>query len=183
MRRRITRRDALKLVAGGAAGVGLGLQGASRSKPNFVVFMTDDQRQDAMSAYGNSILRTPNMDRIASGGVRFTQAFVTNALCGPSRASFLTGLYSHAHGVISNGDSPAFEAQKGIASQETYVAALRRAGYRTGLVGKWHLRSKPSESGFEDWVIFPWQGEYYDPEMIANGAAAEDAGPRRGRRR
>jgi arylsulfatase A-like enzyme len=177
MKRRITRRDALKLMAGGTAGASLGLRTAAREKPpNIIVFMTDDQRQDAMSVYGNAILSTPNMDRIASGGVRFTQAFVTNALCGPSRASFLTGLYSHAHGVISNGDSPAFESQKGIASQETYVAALRRAGYRTGLVGKWHLRSRPSESGFEDWVIFPWQGEYFDPEMLANGAPVKMRG-------
>jgi len=177
MRRRITRRDAMKLVAAGAAGAGLGLRGAAGAKrPNFVVFMTDDQRQDAMSAYGNSLLRTPNMDRIASGGVRFTEAFVTNALCGPSRASFLTGLYSHAHGVISNGDSPPFASQQGIASRETYVSALRRSGYRTGLVGKWHLRSKPSESGFEDWVIFPWQGDYNDPDMIANGAPVKMRG-------
>ncbi len=170
-------------MAASTAGAGLGLGGARASpertaarRPNVVIFMTDDQRQDAMSAYGNKILRTPNMDRIAAEGVRFTESFVTNALCGPSRASFLTGLYSHAHGVISNGDSPAFESQKGIAESTTYVELLRRAGYRTAIVGKWHLRSSPPESGLEHWVIFPWQGEYNDPDMIANGAVVKMRG-------
>lgn len=120
-----------------------------------------------MSVAGNRILRTPNMDRIATEGVRFTEAFVTNSLCGPSRASFLTGLYSHAHGVISNGDSPAFRDQKGLEGKTTYVETLRRAGYFTGLAGKWHLKSAPED--FDRWIIFPWQGEYKDPEMIANG--------------
>ena len=76
--------------------------------------MSDDQRQDAMGAYGNSILKNPHMDRLAAEGVRFDQAFVTNSLCGPSRASILTGLYSHAHGVTTNGDGPAFVNQPGL---------------------------------------------------------------------
>jgi arylsulfatase A-like enzyme len=134
--------------------------------PNVVFIMTDDQRQDAMSAYGNPVLRTPHMDRIAAEGIRFDRAFVTNALCAPSRVSFLTGLYAHAHGVFTNGDGPQFYNGPGV-THSTFVERLRAAGYHTGLVGKWHLKSKPT--GFESWVIFPWQGDYSDPEMIANG--------------
>jgi arylsulfatase A-like enzyme len=135
-----------------------------------IFIMTDDQRQDSMSAYGNSILETPNMDRIGAGGIRFTEAFVTNSLCAPSRASFLTGLYSHEHGIISNGDGPQFYNGPGLREdQPTFVHLLQKAGYHTGLAGKWHLKSRPS--GFDQWVIFPWQGEYDDPEMIANGVS------------
>src|SRR5690554_4645135 len=78
------------------------LQAADR--PNLVVFMTDDQRWDTMSCAGNKIIKTPGMDRIANEGVRFRNAFVTNSLCAPSRATLLTGLYSHTHGVIDNKD-------------------------------------------------------------------------------
>jgi arylsulfatase A-like enzyme len=121
-----------------------------------------------MSAYGNRILRTPNMDRIAAGGVRFTEAFVTSSLCAPSRASILTGLYAHAHGVTTNGDGPQFYNGPGLREdQPTFVQRLRAAGYYTGLAGKWHLKSAPV--GFDEWVTFPWQGEYEDPDMIAQG--------------
>jgi arylsulfatase A-like enzyme len=178
---RINRRDTLRLLGVSAAGLTLPVwsrrahgKDAPASRPNVVVIMTDDQRQDAMSVAGNPILKTPQMDRIAREGVRFTEAFVTNSLCGPSRASFLTGLYSHAHGVISNADSPAFRTQKGLENQETFVETLRRSGYFTGLAGKWHLRSAPA--GFDQWIIFPWQGDYTDPEMIANGMSVKMRG-------
>src|SRR5438093_10301910 len=90
------RRAALRTIAGAAtAGPLLRLSAdESSNRPNILFVMTDDQRHDAMGVAGNPILRTPNMDRIAAEGVRFTQAFVTNSLCGPSRASVLTGLYS-----------------------------------------------------------------------------------------
>jgi arylsulfatase A-like enzyme len=176
MAERLSRRDALRVIGGVLAGVPLaktpgGVLGRrARGAPNVVFIMTDDQRQDAMSAYGNEILKTPNMDRIGAGGVRFTEAFVTNSLCAPSRASILTGLYSHAHGVITNGGGPEFYNQPGLrADQLTFVHLLRQAGYHTALVGKWHLRSAPS--GFDEWVIFPDQGMYHDPAMIANGVA------------
>jgi arylsulfatase A-like enzyme len=164
----LTRRDALKAL--GCALASLPFRGDAQDlpPPNVIFIMTDDQRQDAMSAYGNPILKTPNMDRIGAEGIRFTEAFVTNSLCAPSRVSFLTGLYSHAHGVISNGDGPQFYNSPGIREdQPTFVQILQRAGYHTGLVGKWHLKSRPT--GFDQWVIFPWQGEYEDPDMIANG--------------
>ena len=169
----LTRRAALRVIGGVLAGAPLVTESArsrprARSAPNVVFIMTDDQRQDAMSAYGNAILKTPNMDRVGAGGVRFTEAFVTNSLCAPSRASVLTGLYSHAHGVITNGGGPEFYNQPGLRDDQlTFVHLLRQAGYHTALVGKWHLRSLPS--GFDEWVIFPGQGDYQDPEMIANG--------------
>ena len=174
MTRPISRRDALRVLGTGAIGLPLGVAALARpagarpprAAPNVLFIMTDDQRQDAMSAYGNAILKTPNMDRIAAGGVRFTQSFVTNSLCAPSRASFLTGLWSHAHGVTTNAGGPQFYNQQGLAEEQaTWPELLRRAGYHTGLVGKWHLRSLPT--GFDEWVIFPAQGIYQDPDMIS----------------
>ncbi|HUP65152.1 MAG TPA: sulfatase [Thermoanaerobaculia bacterium] len=164
-----SRRDTLRILGCAAAAASLGSRRALAAPPPNVIFiMTDDQRQDAMSAYGNPILRTPNMDRIGAEGVRFNQAFTTNSICAPSRASFLTGLYSFEHGIFTNGDGPQFYNGPGLRrDQPTFVDHLREAGYHTGLVGKWHLKSMPA--GFQEWVIFPWQGEYRDPEMIANG--------------
>ncbi|HET7705407.1 MAG TPA: sulfatase [Thermoanaerobaculia bacterium] len=165
----ISRRQALRALGTSVAALPfLRLSGQHVASPNIVFIMTDDQRQDSMSAYGNTVLETPNMDRIASEGIRFNEMFVTNSLCAPSRVSFLTGLYSFAHGVWTNGDGPQFYNGPGIREDHrTFPQILRAAGYHTGLVGKWHLKSLPS--GFDQWVIFPWQGEYHDPDMIANG--------------
>jgi arylsulfatase A-like enzyme len=165
----------------GATGLVLSLEGFAGRKsflqnrplptsaPNIIFIMTDDQQQAAMSAYGNTILKTPNMDRIGADGIRFTEMFVTNSLCAPSRASFLTGLYSHTHGLTTNGPSDSmFRNQPGLREdQETFVSLLKRAGYHTALVGKWHLRSLPT--GFDQWIILPGGGgPYNDPEMITN---------------
>lgn len=142
---------------------------APTGAPNIILIMTDDQQQSAMSAYGNTILKTPNLDRIGAEGIRFTEMFVTNSLCAPSRASFLTGLYSHTHGVTTNGPAGSiFRNQPGLKDeQETFVHLLRRAGYHTALVGKWHLRSLPT--GFDQWIVLPGGGgPYNDPEMITN---------------
>ena len=178
MTRDLTRREALRALGAAAAGWPLGRlaagsspspssRRAAASAPNVLVILTADQRQDAMSAYGNATLRTENMDRLAAGGTRFELAFVTNSLCAPSRASILTGRYSHAHGVTTNAGGPRFYNQPGLGDRTTFVHLLRQAGYHTALVGKWHLRSLPS--GFDDWVIFPSQGKYEDPDMIAEG--------------
>jgi arylsulfatase A-like enzyme len=169
----IDRRRALGILGGAMAGLPALAQAtdpvpnrARQARPNIVFIMTDDQRQDAMSAYGNTILRTPGMDRIAATGVQFDEAFVTNSLCAPSRASILTGLHSHAHGVITNGGGPLYFNQPGVPSGiATFPHLLRAAGYHTVLIGKWHLRSGPS--GFDQWIIFPSQGIYHDPDMIA----------------
>lgn len=182
---KLGRRDTLKMFCMTAAGWALSRSTAHSSlirqpvgqerfipqdAPNILFIMTDDQRQDALSAYGNTILKTPNVDRIATEGMRFTEAFVTNSLCAPSRASFLTGLYSHAHGIITNGASESiFRNQPGLQdNQTTFVHLLKQAGYHTGLVGKWHLRSLPS--GFDRWIILPGGGgPYNDPEMLTAG--------------
>jgi arylsulfatase A-like enzyme len=155
----VNRRDVLRLLATAMAAPRLFAQ--QRPAPNFLFIMTDDQRQDALSIYGNPILKTPHIDRIGTEGVRLTEFFVTNSLCAPSRASFLTGLYAHTHGVITN--------QTALrADQETFVHVLRSAGYETALCGKWHLRTAPT--GFDSWVILPGGGgPYIDPTMTANG--------------
>jgi arylsulfatase A-like enzyme len=176
----ISRRELIKTLGTTAAGLALERFAGSESfaqtrptptaAPNIIFIMTDDQQQNAMSAYGNTILKTPNLDRIGAEGMRFTEMFVTNSLCAPSRASFLTGLYSHTHGVTTNGASGSiFRNQPGLKDeQETFVHLLRRAGYHTALVGKWHLRSLPT--GFDQWIILPGGGgPYNDPEMITNG--------------
>jgi arylsulfatase A-like enzyme len=139
-----------------------------RRGPNIVFVMTDDQRRDAASLYGNTILKTPNMDRIGREGVRFDRAFVTNSLCAPSRASYLTGRYSHAHGVTTNAKTDLALPESGRRFDAvTYPGLLRAAGYHTVLVGKWHLPFWPAD--FDRWVILPGQGQYKDPEMIASG--------------
>ena len=143
---------------------------AQARRPNILFVMTDDQRWDAMSCAGNRILRTPNMDRLAQEGVRFSEAFVTNALCSPSRGSIVSGLYSHAHGVTTNAGASHY-FRPGI---ETFPMLLQRAGYFTALVGKWHIATTPA--GFDHWCILPGQGVYRDPVMIANGGRVQFRG-------
>lgn len=170
-----TRRDILRTFAGATAGLLLPrpllsqTRPAPREAPNILFIMTDDQRQDALSVYGNQILKTPHVDRIGNEGARFTEFFVTNSLCAPSRATFLTGLYSHTHGVITNGSGEQNRNQTGLQpDQLTFVDLLHAAGYQTALAGKWHLRSDPK--GFDSWVILPGGGgPYVDPTMTANG--------------
>ena len=125
--------------------------------------MSDDHAAHALSCYGSRVNHTPNLDRLAAEGVRFQNAFCTNSLCAPSRATQLTGKYSHKNGTFTNflGGKP-FDG-----SQQTFPKLLRAAGYRTGLVGKWHLESAPT--GFDHWNILPGQGHYQDPETIEMG--------------
>ena len=127
--------------------------------------MTDDQRWDQLGCAGHPFLQTPNLDRLARDGVRFTNAFCTTSLCSPSRASFFTGRYAHAHGVTSN--------SKDIQDSEmlrAYPNLLREAGYETAFVGKSHMsvNSYP-RPGFDYWAGLPGQGEYVDPEINING--------------
>src|SRR3569832_657858 len=98
-----TRRDALRLMAGGAAALRLGR--AADAPPNILYIMADDHASHAISAYGSKINQTPNIDRVAQGGVRFDNCFCTNSICTPSRAVILTGLYSHLNGVKTLNDA------------------------------------------------------------------------------
>ncbi|MCE9612282.1 MAG: sulfatase [Chthoniobacter sp.] len=129
------------------------------TRPNILVIFSDDHASHALSCYGSKINTTPNLDRIAAGGMRFTNAFVTNSICTPSRATLMTGKYSHINGV------PVFNTFDG--AQPTVAKYLQAAGYHTGMIGKWHLGSDPT--GFDYWSILPGQGRYHDPEFIEMG--------------
>lgn len=132
-----------------------------KSKPlNIVYIMCDDHSYQTISAYDQRYIQTPNIDRIANEGVRFTNSFVANSLSGPSRACMLTGKHSHANGFTDN--SRAFDG-----SQQTFPKLLRNAGYQTAMIGKWHLVSEPT--GFDYWDILVGQGNYYNPDFISNG--------------
>ena len=128
-------------------------------RPNILVIFSDDHASHALSCYGSKINTTPHLDRIAAGGMRFTNAFVTNSICTPSRATLMTGKYSHINGV------PVFNRFDG--SQPTVAKYLQGAGYHTGMIGKWHLGSDPT--GFDYWSILPGQGRYHDPVFIEMG--------------
>ena len=132
--------------------------GRAVRRPNIVLILADDHAAHAIGAYGSTVARTPNIDRLASEGLRFERAFCGNAICAPARATLLTGTHSHVHGVIDN-------AARFDGSQPTFPQALQRSGYQTALVGKWHLKSDPT--GFDHWEVFPDQGQYYDPELLS----------------
>ncbi len=121
----------------------------------------------AMSCYGSRINKTPNLDRIATGGMRFENCFCCNSICGPSRAAILTGKHSHANGFRTNGDR--FDG-----SQQTLPKLLKAAGYQTAMIGKWHLVTDPT--GFDYWNILPGQGVYHDPMFIEMGERKKHQG-------
>lgn len=129
----------------------------SGARPNIVFVFSDDHAAHAISAYGSTINATPNLDRLAAEGLLFRNAFCGNSICGPSRATILTGLHSHANGFRQNGDR--FDGD-----QRTFPKMLQAVGYQTALIGKWHLNSDPQ--GFDHWMILPGQGQYYNPDFI-----------------
>jgi arylsulfatase A-like enzyme len=133
-------------------------------RPNLLFVMSDDHAAHAISAYGSRINATPNLDRIADGGMRFDAAFCVNSICTPSRAAILTGTYNHVNGVTTL-DTPMDN------TLWTFPKALQAAGYRTGLFGKWHLGHGPAHdpTGFDEWRILPGQGHYHNPVMLQPG--------------
>ncbi len=137
--------------------------------PNIVFIFSDDHAYQAIGAYGSAINQTPNIDRLAKEGMLFRNCYVTNSICGPSRAVILTGKYSHLNGFPTNG---AFERFDG--AQQTFPKLLQGAGYQTALIGKWHLVSDPT--GFDYWHILPGQGAYYNPPMNDNGKQVKHTG-------
>ncbi len=135
--------------------------------PNILFLFTDDHATRAIGAYGSKINRTPNLDRLAAGGMLFRRALVSNSICAPSRAVILTGKYSHLNGQRTNKDI--FDG-----SQQTAPKLLRKAGYQTAIVGKWHLKSTPT--GFDHFEILKGQGQYYNPMLITNGRQVKHTG-------
>jgi len=130
------------------------------TRPNIIYIMSDDHAYQAISAYGYGLNQTPNIDKLADQGMMFTRAFVTNSICGPSRAVMLTGKFSHVNGFKDNHST--FDG-----NQQTVAKILHNAGYQTAVIGKWHLISDPQ--GFDYWNIVPGQGDYYNPDFIENG--------------
>ncbi len=137
--------------------------GSVPSRPNIIFIMSDDHGYQALSAYGSKLIKTPHIDRLAKEGVIFTQAFVTNSICSPSRAALLTGKFSHKNKLYINRNG----YNRFDSSQVTFPRLLQKAGYQTAIIGKWHLKSRPV--GFDYWNILPGQGQYYNPEFIEMG--------------
>ena len=134
--------------------------------PNLLVIFIDDMGWGDLSCFGNTEAKTPNIDRIAAAGMRFDRCFAVNSICTPSRASILTGKYSHINGV------PVFNRFDG--SQTTVAKHLQKAGYHTGMIGKWHLGSDPT--GFDYWIVLPGQGIYHDPAFLTPDGRTNFAG-------
>lgn len=139
----------------------------NEQRPNIIFIMSDDHAQKAISAYSNELIQTPNIDRIANEGMIFKNSYVTNSICAPSRATMLTGKYSCENGLRDNRDE--FDG-----SQQTFPKLLREKGYQTSIVGKWHLKSKPT--GFDNWKVLLGQGEYYNPRLWENGDTIKHIG-------
>ena len=167
-----TRRRFLKMAGLTTAGLTFGgcriprRISESQSRPNVVVVFTDDQRWDCVSFMPQPLLgmKTPHLDRLAGEGVLFENMFVTTSLCSPSRASFLSGLYAHSHGVMNNfTDYPADLA--------SYPRRLQEVGYHTAYIGKWHMGEQDDKQrpGFDYWVSHKGQGKYYDTTFNING--------------
>lgn len=172
LRGRITRRAFLASAAKTSAALALvpgcvssGPPGSSSGRrPNVIFILTDDQRWDLLGCEGHPFLQTANLDRLAAEGARFANMFVTTSLCSPSRASFLSGLYAHSHGVVNNFTDYPIDLP-------SFPRVLQAAGYETAYIGKWHMGEQSDEKrpGFDYWACHKGQGKYYDTEFNING--------------
>jgi N-acetylglucosamine-6-sulfatase len=142
----------------------VGAQESRKVRPNVLVILCDDLRWDALGYAGNPHVKTPNIDRLAAEGVNFANAFCTTSLCSPSRASILSGLYAHVHGVLNNFT----EYPKSLPS---FPRALQAAGYETAYIGKYHMGEENDEKrpGFDYFVTHKGQGKYFDTEFNVDG--------------
>ncbi|HOX56224.1 MAG TPA: sulfatase [Candidatus Paceibacterota bacterium] len=154
----------IALVVGLILSNSLPLFGVPATRPNVLVILTDDQRWDAMSCAGHPLLKTPNIDRLAAEGARFANMFVTTSLCSPSRASILSGVFAHRHGVLNN-----FTEYPD--SLPSYPKRLREAGYETAYFGKWHMGETNGmpRADFDFWMSHKGQGNYFGNEWNING--------------
>ena len=137
--------------------------------PNIVFIFTDDHASHAIGAYGSVINQTPNLDRLAREGMLFRNAFVTNSICAPSRATVLTGQYGHLNGVPTNRDTLDLHS-----IEYAFPKLLRAAGYETAMIGKWHLKLRPD--GFDHYEVLRGQGLYYNPLMLTPGDSVRYTG-------
>ncbi|GAB3026741.1 sulfatase [Niabella terrae] len=135
---------------------------SAQEQPNIVFIISDDHAFQTISAYGSRWMQTPGIDRIAREGVLFTGAYVTNSICGPSRASIMTGKYSHKNGFRDN------ENSNFNFNQDIFLKGLQQAGYQTAWIGKMHLGDSIPQ-GFDYYSILPGQGHYYNPDFIETG--------------
>ena len=148
----------------------LSLHSLCSKQPNILFIFTDDHALNAISAYGgplSKIAPTPHLDRIAKEGMMFNHCLVTNSICAPSRAVVLTGKYSHLNGQLTNKN--VFDG-----SQQTVPKLLKKEGYQTAIVGKWHLKSTPT--GFDHFEVLKGQGQYYNPMLFTNGKNTNHVG-------
>ena len=144
------------------------LGAVSAKQPNVIFIMADDHNHAAISCYSDryhEILKTPNIDRIAGQGMRFNHMTASISVCCPSRAVLLTGKYSHANGVLTN-------RCKFDGSQQTFPKLLRKAGYETAIIGKWHLKTKPT--GFDYYNLMSAHGNFKDCRLKEIGKPWED---------
>lgn len=166
---KLTRKRFLRMAAAApaiAAAPGRAQSSDSREKPNILIIMTDQHRRDYMTAAGNPIVPTPNIDRIASRGVRFTNAYCQYPVCAASRMSMLTGLYAHSTGTINNTDLLPW-------TTPTIAHHFAAQGYQTGLIGKMHFNDAHTHGfhyhlGFNDWFMYLGPKMQHYADEIAN---------------
>ena len=170
----LKRRDLIKMAGVSAAALAFNASAfaakQSKPKPNILFLYTDDHAYQAISAYGGRLAEvapTKNLDRIANEGMLFDKCYVTNSICAPCRAVIQTGKHSHLNGVIDN-------RRKFDNTQQTFPKILQKNGYQTAIVGKWHLRTRPT--GFDYDEVMPGQGRYYNPVFIKRGERTQYQG-------
>ncbi|MEN9385412.1 MAG: hypothetical protein RLZZ185_153 [Bacteroidota bacterium] len=146
-----------KYLTLGLIGLTVNLFAQSPKRPNIIFIMSDDHAYQAISAYDQRLISTPNIDRIAKAGILFTNASVTNSICAPSRATILTGKHSHLNGKVDN-------HFKFDTTNITFPQILQANGYQTAMFGKLHFGNSPK--GFDQFKILPDQGNYYNPDFI-----------------
>jgi len=137
----------------------------TQERPNFVMIVADDLRFDEIGVGGHPYLETPNIDRLAAEGARFTSAYHVTPLCSPNRASILTGQYASRHGILDN-------TSRSHASHrlDLFPKELQKAGYSTAHIGKWHMGNDPTpRPGYDYWVSFSGQGKTNDPDLYEDG--------------